>query len=274
MKVLLLGGSGLVGSHVRRSLDELGHEVFAPSSSELDLEVTCFPPKNLPPAIDGVIHVAQDRSFRNFPAGSLSTFKINTLSVAVSLDYARKAGAQHFVLASTGGVYEPTHTTITTESKLVSVESSSPYFSTKIGAEMWAMSFAKILNVHILRLFSVYGTGADPGSLFPRLEQRIRRNEAIHLNGDAGDILRPTHAIDVASAMAAALRLSGSQIINVAGPQCMPMREVADTIGEWVGTAPIFVSREADPFVLAPDIELMKACLHVPTIDLRSGLRV
>lgn len=37
MKILLLGGSGFLGSHLLNKLDELGHEVLAPTSGQVDL---------------------------------------------------------------------------------------------------------------------------------------------------------------------------------------------------------------------------------------------
>ena len=66
-----------------------------------------FEPTHLPSHIDGVLHLAQSHAYRDFPAGAVDMFRVNVASTASLLEYARRAGASRFYLASTGSVYEP-----------------------------------------------------------------------------------------------------------------------------------------------------------------------
>jgi GDP-L-fucose synthase len=59
MKVFLTGGRGMVGQHVKRELEKIGHEVSAPSSLELDLRDSSATLKSIEHfGPDALIHTA------------------------------------------------------------------------------------------------------------------------------------------------------------------------------------------------------------------------
>jgi UDP-glucose 4-epimerase len=59
----------------------------------------------LPQKLDAVIHLAQSYRFREFPAGAMSVTNVNVVATAHLLESAARKGVQHFICASTGGVY-------------------------------------------------------------------------------------------------------------------------------------------------------------------------
>lgn len=123
-RILVTGVTGHLGC---RALDMLcpGNEVHAlvraiPASVRhgvsyhtVDLSAE-WSTDTLPSRIDAVVHLAQSRRFREFPEQSVETFRINVASTATLLDYAWRAGATRFILASTGGLYSPAASVIGT----------------------------------------------------------------------------------------------------------------------------------------------------------------
>ena len=121
-KVLITGSSGHLGARALEMLRSQ-YEVHAivrtkPSTAypdvgyhEIDLSHD-WSASTLPGQMDAVIHLAQSRNYRDFPAHALETFLVNTASTARLLDYACQKGARRFVLASTGGVYQSGFTVI------------------------------------------------------------------------------------------------------------------------------------------------------------------
>src|SRR5262249_31382430 len=57
----------------------------------------------LPNRVDAIVHLAQANA--TFPEQAAELFAVNTTSTQQLLDYGRRAGCRHFLLASTGSVY-------------------------------------------------------------------------------------------------------------------------------------------------------------------------
>jgi dTDP-4-dehydrorhamnose reductase len=100
MKVLVIGGSGLIGSAVVRHFRSCLHEVLAPSHAELDL---ANPPVELP-QVDAAVICAGPKGFRPCEAeGAIPSWRINVdgvLDIGIRL---MRAGAS-LVFVSTDAV--------------------------------------------------------------------------------------------------------------------------------------------------------------------------
>ena len=114
-RVLVTGGTGFLGKALLPQLQ--GHDIFAlrrsPSGEENGIswiQADLGEPVNtaaLPGKIDAVIHLAQSPEYRNLPDGAPHVFRVNTAATAELLEYVRHAGAEQFLYASTGSIYEP-----------------------------------------------------------------------------------------------------------------------------------------------------------------------
>lgn len=62
---------------------------------------------NLPAHADNIIYLAQSPHYRDFPAQAEHIWEVNVQGVLRMLEYARKAEAAYFLLASSGSVYAP-----------------------------------------------------------------------------------------------------------------------------------------------------------------------
>jgi nucleoside-diphosphate-sugar epimerase len=197
-------------------------------------------------------------------------FAVNVASTAQLLDWARAAGATTFVLASTGGVYDEGPEPHREDEAASLPGSPSFYASSKLAAELLARSYQSHMRVCVLRPFFIYGRGQDPGMLMPRLAQSLRTGTAIFLDGPEGMRFNPVHVSDAARAVVAALELPTSEIVNVAGPEVLSLRQAVELLAVNVGIEPnIRVRPDTPPTHLVADTTRMQALLVAPTTTLR-----
>lgn len=280
MKILLTGASGFLGGHLLPALLARGHEVAALSRRRnvIDAEVGArwvqgdlTIPEGLaalPPKVDAVVHLAQSEVFRDFPERAREIFSVNTGATLNLLDYARNAGAQRFVFASTGNVYGPQPSPIPERGRL---DPSDFYGATKLAAELLMTQYARFFETAILRLFTVYGPGQQPTRLVPRLVETVRAGRPVVIDSHGGMRVCPTHVEEVVEVIARLLELKGSSCVNVAGPEAYSVKELADIIGSVLGVAVrVQMTDEASSGDLVPDLSLMRRvfpplpCLRFP----------
>lgn len=269
-KLLITGARGLLGSHLmpllagRWEANSLDRAV-ADLSRPLD-------PAILPPRIDAVVHLAQSARFRDFPDGAGDMFEVNLARLAELLDHARRSGASHFIHASTGSIYRRSQAPLTEDSPTAGPEAIGYYAATKLAGELLAHSYAPAMTIVSLRYFFIYGPGQRRDMLVPRLIESARAGTAVSLQGADGLRLNPVHAEDAAAATAAALELDRSAIVNVAGPETLSIRAMAEAIGERLGVEPRFEPSTGEAGDLVGDTSRMAELLGAPRIRFRDRL--
>jgi UDP-glucose 4-epimerase len=280
MRILLTGGTGMLGRQVIPRLAG-AHEVFVLARGEQpdpaaevrwvhhDLSVP-VDRATLPDRIDAVVHLAQSQRYMEFPEGAEDIFAVNVQSTSGLLEYARRAGARCFVLASTGGVYEPSAEPIPESAP---VAPSNPYTRSKRIAELLLDDYASELGGVVLRFFFVYGPGRRP-TLVSRLAERILAGEQIQIEGDPGMRINPIFAEDAARAVEAAVELNEGMTINVAGRETVSVSELATRLARALDREPSLThTGDAPPADLVADTSLMRAKLGVePEKALDEGL--
>lgn len=238
---------------------------------EVDLS-SDWSPKALPTSIDVVIHLAQSSHFREFPEQAMDVFGVNVASTARLLDYARTAGARHFILASSGGVYGAGDEAFRENSPIPHHGQLGYYLGSKLCAEVLAQNYSSLMNVAILRFFFMYGKGQKRQMLVPRLVDNVIAGNPINLQGKDGIKINPIHVSDAAAALEGCLKLEGSHTFNVAGAQTMSMREIAGLIGQAVGREPVFKIDACEPRHLIADIGALSDSLVVPRVSFAQGI--
>lgn len=280
-RLLVTGASGLLGARFVALAASQGHEVYAvgrsapeppqPNVRPIAMDLACPLDRSaLPPQIDAVLHLAQSRRFREFPDGAGDVFAVNVARTAELLDYAHGAGATHFVLASTGGVYAPSAEPLTEDSALATKPGFYP--ASKLAAELLAHPYAGLMTVAILRFFFIYGAGQGSDMLMPRLVASVREGRPIQLQGDDGLSLNPVHVDDAAAAVLAATQMEEGATVNVAGPSTVTLREIAGLIGAELGVEPRFELDEGSAPSLVADTARMRRVLAEPRTDLQAAI--
>jgi UDP-glucose 4-epimerase len=286
-KCLVTGISGLIGSHLIHQLCEHYSIVglsrkkleFEPRSNkfeylEIDLSKS-WETMILPDKIDAVIHLAQSEHFRDFPDRAEDIFQVNTFTTLRLLDYARKAGAKTFILASSGGIYGHGDREFSEDLEISARGDLGFYLGTKLCSEAIAESYTPFMNIIVLRFFFVYGSGQRRSMLIPRLIQSVLNGKPIALQGQDGIRLNPTHVSDAVTAIIHSLQLEGSHKINVAGSQVLSLREIGEIIGKAVDKKPKFdVQMDVQPRHLVGDINKMSRLLGLPKVKFEEGIEM
>lgn len=269
--VVITGGNGLVGSHLRTHLAN-SCDVHAPGRDALDLAAP-LDRAALPASAGAVVHLAQSSRFREFPEGVDDMMAVNVARTLDLVRYAVAARATTFVYASTGGVYGTGPHPFRETDPAPPAEPLGFYPASKLAAELLLRPFEPLISVVILRFFFVYGAGQARGMLVPRLVDSVRERRPITLDGADGLTINPVHAGDAAAAVAAAVTLTQSAVINVAGPETLTLRAMAEKIGEATGVAPFFQTRSIPSSGLVADTGRMRTLLSAPGRMFSDGVR-
>lgn len=283
---MVTGATGLIGSNLLPRL-QCDWQVFGVSRRQLsedfdrgrvhhiavDLSKT-WDTKAFPSRVDAVIHLAQSEHYRDFPERAVDVFQVNTVSTLRMLDYARRAGASTFVLASSGGVYGHHEQEFTEDLEISATGDLGFYLCTKLCAEVLMENYSAFFNVIVLRFFFVYGPGQRRSMLIPRLVRSVLEEKPITLQGRDGIQINPTYISDAVTAIYRSLRLKGSQKINVAGPEVLSLRRVGEVIGKILGKKPKFhLQPEMGPRHLIGNIRKMSEVLGPPLVGFEDGIR-
>lgn len=237
MKILLTGATGFIGNRLVNSLSP-GHDVTAlarrlPEASagssvrwiEQDLALA-LDHSRLPDRVDAIIHLAQSRFYRRFPEKAKDIFEVNIASTLGLLEYARRAGAERFILASSGGVYGYS------DEKFVETDPVNPldfYLSSKYTSELLTANYHSFFHTAVFRFFFVYGPGQE-NMLIPSLINKVRRNELIRIQGDPGIRINPIHISDAVRVFEPALHLDSPDLFNVSGDEAVTIRGLVEKI--------------------------------------------
>ncbi|MBA3593219.1 MAG: NAD-dependent epimerase/dehydratase family protein [Polaromonas sp.] len=284
-KILITGSSGHLGSAVLKKLRN-HYEVHAIVRLEphakaegvvyhaIDLSRDWSITK-LPKRIDAVVHLAQSRNYRDFPERALEVFWLNTGTTALLLQYAHQAGASQFILASSGGLYQPATSVIDEQTPLrPPIGNLAYYFRSKRAAELLAEAYSTILHTTILRPFFIYGPDQAPEKLIARLIDRVRERLPVQIAGNGGLKINPIHVDDASEIIGALLASSvGSQILNVAGPDVVSIREIAETAGKLLGIQPKFEQVVGREEMLVADHGAVRALLNREMTSFPMGMR-
>jgi nucleoside-diphosphate-sugar epimerase len=191
--------------------------------------------------VDAIVHLAQSQKFRDFPTESAEIFATNLRSTLGLLDWAQKKNVQHFIYASTGGVYADSARYLEASTPLKTPGELDFYFSTKLASEAFAQCYTSEFSVAIMRFFFVYGPNQNRKMLLPRVFDRVMQGGEVFLDGDDGFRLNPIHVSDAVQAIQASLENPQSLVTNVAGPEVLSLREASEIFGRHLGRAPRFV---------------------------------
>lgn len=265
MRLLITGAQGYVGRHLLARLARR-HSVFAVGRTPPERPVDGVTdilwdlrepvPPSLPNRLDGVVHLAQSRHYRHFPAMAQDMLAVNVTAAVRLAEHAVQAGASRFCLVSSGSVLEPFDGPLTEDTPRMPTGFNG---ASKLAAEILLEPFKVFFPVFAPRLFFPYGPG-QTDRLVVSLVERIRRGDPVEVDADGGGPrLSPIYIDDVADILEAGLENAWNGPLNVAGPDAVTLEEVARLAGRLLDRPVQIRPVERRPVNMVPDLSRLAA---------------
>lgn len=252
MRVLVMGGSGFIGSHIADALSVAGHEVtvldrrrspyLRPDQHFLEGDI--LDRDGIARAIEGhdaVYHLAGIAHLDIGLTAPVETAEQNVMGTVFALEGARQAEVSRFVYASSVYVYS---------------EGGSFYRCSKQAAELYVEEYQRRygLDFTILRFGTVYGPRADDHNSVRRYLQQALRTGRIRAEGTGDEIREYVHVVDAARSSVHILDEEfRNERVVLTGHHSMRFRELLQMIQEIVGSTEIELHPHEESDVLHGD---------------------
>ena len=279
MKYLITGATGLLGRNLVAMLGTdyelftLGNSASRSKGESLQVNFSGdWAIDDLPKENDVIIHLAQSYHFREFPNKAIDIFNTNISSTAKLLDYAYKSGTSKFIYASTGGIYRPDKKLLTEDAELLAPNELTYYYASKLTSEMLASNYRNFFDVHVLRIFFMYGENQRSDMFLPNIINKIKSSSSVSLDGENGIFINPVHVEDVARAIINVINNGGPKTINAAGPEVLSIKEISNLVGELLHTQPIFEINPKQSINLVADSKKFEQVVGQELISASNGI--
>lgn len=254
MRVLVVGGSGFLGSAVLRELARHGYHTLALARSSIAADrVRAL----------GAEAVYGDLDDASSIGAAFTAARANVLANLASLGFghastivsgAQEAGIQRALFVSTTAIF----TSLAASSRAVRVAAEDTVRTSPIPST-------------IVRPTMIYGGPGDRN--MERLLRFLRRSPVVPLPGGGDRLLQPVHVEDLAWFVVAALRHRGAEAVyNVAGPEALTLRQLIRQAATAAGRRPLLVSLPLAPAIAAT--RLYASLSRQPRITIEQVLRL
>lgn len=280
MKALVIGSGGYMGRHLMLGLANAGVNGVGISSgngSGIDPSSGLLPADFvIPPGTSVVVYLAQSPRYRQVPEQASHVLAVNAQSAVRAAISARAAGVRRFIYVSTGTVYAPSFSPLGEDAP---VRRDNWYALSKLHGEEALALFRGDMDVIVVRPFGIYGPGQS-GRLVPNLIASIRADRPVTLQPrldapDDRDGLRISlcYVDDATGILLRLARDGGPACLNLAGPDALSIRAMAQSIGALLGRSPIFeISPSCRDSDLVADIGLLADTVSPKFTMFREGL--
>lgn len=294
-RVLIFGGTGLIGAHLTLRLLRDGHHVTCvdlrePSLSPLLDEITDSPrfefvrhDVTMPLHIecDRIFNLASPTYLHHDPSSPYDTMRTNTLGTIRTLELARENRAR-LVFASSGDVYLTCN-----GSSSMELHRDESFYSTlseaKRSAEALIRAYVRQhgVDARVARIFNTYGTGTSPddGRAVMSMIAAALTGRDIIINGDGDQIRTFCWVGDTVEALVRLMEAATTPrlfALNIGGLYEISVKQLAATIIRLSGSKSRIVStdpRSNDERRKVPDLQLTHRLLGwQPEVSLSEGL--
>jgi len=296
---LVTGGAGFIGSNIAEALVKRGARVrvldnFVTGRREnLDAIGACElvegdlrrtdDVKRAVAGVDGVFHEAALRSVPRSVDDPTSSNEVNITGTLNLLMACREAKVRRVVYASSSSVYgdDPALPKVET----LPTNPISPYAVSKLGAENYCRTFARLYGLETvsLRYFNVFGPRQNPESIYsaviPKFLEQALKHEPLEVHGDGLQSRDFTYIDNVVQGNVRAMETPGvsGEVFNIACNTRHSLLDIAEHVGKFLGRTlerHHVASRAGDVKHTLADIEKARKLLaYEPTVDFAEGMQ-
>ncbi len=287
MKVVITGGSGLIGSATARALAAEGHEVvIIDRRADGDLnhhyaidiaDTTAVKEVFQREKPDAVMHLAAQVSVPVSVQDPIGDMRDNIQGSLAVFEAARHSGVRRVVVASSAAVYGDA--AVPPIAETVPVLPQSPYGVAKVAMEQYVSGFYKeYFSYGIFRYGNVYGPQQrhQSGAVIAKLAYDAATTGHVRVDGDGTQQRDFVHVDDIAAVNVLALTTTDNWVINIGSGKPVQVLDLVRMIGQIlqhdveINFAP---TRPGDIHSSYYDVSRMRQILKwEPKISLHEGL--
>jgi len=243
MRALVTGGTGFIGTHLVKRLNEAGHDVISIDSEISEKHATeqryvwsdicnythLTKLRNIIEGIDVVYHLAAKKDLQASHNNVISYHNTNVVGSLNLLELCREVGVKRLVFASSSAVYGESD--LDSYSETSPTEPLSPYGLQKLTVEKYCKLYSECygLDTVCLRYFNVFGPGTKEG-VVPILQKQHKNNKFLTIFGSGENERDFVHVDDVINATILAGGYNSEHngdVFNVAYGECTSINDIA-----------------------------------------------
>jgi UDP-glucose 4-epimerase len=285
MKIFMTGCGSFIGKEVLRLAKTKGIQVTGVDLLETGQDgcsvADIRSPKiieKIPSDIDAVIHLAalsRDADCRN---KACTCFDANVMGTLNLIEAAQSREVKQFIFASSEWVYDRFEEGVAKkEEDIIDIAGlTSEYALSKLVSEAnlrqkYQRGFCPIT---ILRFGIVYGPRKDNWSAVESILNAVSTQDEVTI-GSLKTGRRFVHVSDIASAVIAAIGLTGFEIINIQGSQMVTLGDIIETAKLLLNKNPKVIQRTPEQISLrtVSDVKAKQLLKWRAEINLRDGLK-
>lgn len=296
-RVVVLGGAGLIGSHLCMRLADAGDEVVCIDTADISTSPLLAPylrrrairyichdiEKSFVISGEQIYNLASPTFITRIGTHPLKILRTNIMGSINALETARRNGAT-VLFASSGDIYGGTGQQPFVE-KDIFAGRITPYAESKRAAEALHYAYAKEhgCRCRIARIFSTYGTGGriDDQRIVMRMVVEALLGRDILISGSGEQLRTFCWVGDMADALIRLMNIPDTEptaTVNLGSSVEMSINRLADMIVTLTGSRSRIVhipARSDDPHRMAPDLTRARNMLDWrASTSIEDGLRM
>ncbi len=245
MNILVIGGSGFIGSHLVNTLEENKYnvkilDIVKPYRNDikfintniLDFKSLVKNTKN----IDIIYHLASHRDISNAFNSPLEFLDTNIKGTLNVLEAIRKNNVKRIIFSSSVWVYSTANEKKVTESTLLDPSKANHLYTlSKIMSEIYIRKYKELYgqDFTILRYGVTYGPRVNPNAIIPLFIKKALNNEELTIYGDGKQTRNLINIKDLIQGNLAVLsNIAKNKIYNLDGINPISINELFDLLQE------------------------------------------